>query len=74
MANLGKTPGDDTSTPIESRRALVAETDPGQVSPDMPAAEEPTGMPPLGELSPEAARSSPLDEIAEVERENAPRD
>lgn len=74
MANLGKTPGDDTSSPIESRRAASTEADPGQTSPEMPAAEEPTGMPPLGELSPEAARPSPLDEIAEAERENASRD
>jgi hypothetical protein len=74
MANLGKTPGDETSTPIESRRAALGEADPGQVSPDMPAAEEPTGLPPMGELSPEAARPSPLDDIAEAERESLPRD
>lgn len=74
MANIGKTPGDDTSAPVESRRADLSETDPGQVSPEMPAAEEPTGMPPLGELSPEAARPSPLDDIAEAEREQLPRD
>ena len=74
MANLGKTPGGVGSAPIESRRSMVSETDPGQVSGEMPAAEEPTGMPPLGELSPEAARPTPLDDIAEAERENAPRD
>ena len=74
MANLGKIPGDDGSSPIESRRATSTEIDPGQVSAEEPAAEEPTGMPPLGELSPEAARPSPLDDIAEAERENMPRD
>ena len=74
MANLGKTPGDDGSLPIESRRAALPEVDPGQTDEGMPAAEEPTGMPPLGELSPEAARPSPLDDIAQAERENLPRD
>ena len=74
MANLGKIPGDDTSMPVESRRATLTETDPGQASPDLPAAEEPTGLPPMGELAPEAARQSPLDDIAEAERENLPRD
>ena len=74
MANLGKTPGDDTSLPVESRRVGQTETDPGQVSPEMPAAEEPTGLPPMGELSPEAARPSPLDDIAAAEREKLPRD
>lgn len=74
MANLGKIPGDEASSPIESRRTTLPEADPGQVSSEAPAAEEPTGMPPLGELSPEAARPSPLDDIAEAERENMPRD
>ena len=74
MANRGKTPGDDTSAPVESRRADRSDADPGQVSSDLPAAEEPTGMPPLGELSPESARPSPLDDIAEAEREQLPRD
>ena len=42
MANLGKIPGDDTSAPVESRRTTSGEIDPGQVSPELPAAEEPT--------------------------------
>jgi hypothetical protein len=32
------------------------------------------GLPEFGELFSEAARPTPLDEVAEAERENAPRD
>jgi hypothetical protein len=74
MANRGVTPGQAESEPIESRRAPLPESDPATEIADSAGAESPVDLPELGELSPEAARPSPLDEIAEIERERAPRD
>lgn len=73
MANVRQTPGADDA-PIESRRSGL-----GQADPDRPVAPD-QGEPPeadateLGEFAPESARPSPLDDIAEAEREQLPRD
>ena len=73
MANLGRTPGSEDE-PIESRRAGL-----GRVDPDQPvgAREESPPAPDgtdFGEFAAEAARPSPLDDIANAEREQLPRD
>jgi hypothetical protein len=68
------TPGQGDSEPIESRRVLLPEADPASEIADSAGAESPLDLPDFGELSPEAARPSPLDDIAEAERERAPRD
>ncbi|MCW6506539.1 hypothetical protein [Lichenifustis flavocetrariae] len=74
MANPGQAPGADAEEPIESRRATLKHADPSE--PVMPDGEEmpSPGLSNFGELAPEAARASPLDDIAEAEREQAPRD
>ena len=74
MANRGTIPGSDTSEPIESRRSPLPETDAATEVADSAGTESTLDMPDLGELSPESSRPSPLDEIAEAEREQAPRD
>ena len=77
MANTGKIPGSDVGEAIESRRSTVPEADPSEPA-AIGKAEGPEGpvsdLPEFGELSPESARPTPLDEIAEAEREQAPRD
>ena len=74
MANVGQTPGTDGDEPIESRRAGLAKPDPSEpVAPDGEEAPSPE-LSEMGELAPEAARPSPLDDIAEAERERMPRD
>ncbi len=74
MANRGTIPGGEPSEPIESRRAPLPEADAATGIAESAGAESPLDMPDLGELSPESARPTPLDEIAEAEREQAPRD
>lgn len=74
MANRGSIPGREGSEPIESRRAPVTDADQVTTLSESDGAESPIDLPDLGELSPEAARPSPLDDIAEAEREQAPRD
>ena len=73
MANIRGTPGSDDE-PIESRRSGVGQPDPDQpVTPDEgepPAADQIE----LGEFAAESARPTPLDDIAEAEREQLPRD
>ena len=74
MANPGQTPAADTEEAIESRRATQTHEDLSE--PLTPGGEEApsSGLFDFGELAPESARPSPLDEIAEAEREQAPRD
>ena len=74
MARIGTNPGDNDSAPIESRRSTVPEADPSSVASAETGSESPIDLPDLGEFSSESARMSPLDEIAEAEREKAPRD
>lgn len=74
MANRSMSPGSEAGEPIESRRAPLLENDQATGVADSAGAETPIDLPDMGELSPESARPSPLDEIAEAERENAPRD
>ncbi len=74
MANLGKTPGSEAGESIESRRTAQEKADPSDPA-GLGDAEEPApDLPSMGELAPEAARPTPLDDIAEAEREQAPRD
>ena len=73
MSNKSTTPSESVSEPMESRRAALPDPDPAQATPDA-GVESATDLPELGEFSPEAARPTPLDDIAEAERENAPRD
>ncbi|MDX7952733.1 hypothetical protein P7D22_16315 [Lichenihabitans sp. Uapishka_5] len=73
MANIGRTPGSEEA-PIESRRVASGEIDPAQpVGPDDEPAPAPD-LPEFGEFAAESARPSPLDDIAEIEREQLPRD
>lgn len=74
MANPGQGhPGSDQE-PVESRRATLPEPDPSEpVGPDNAEA-PPPDLPSFGELAPESARPSPLDDIVEAEREQMPRD
>ena len=73
MANIGQTPGRDDE-PIESRRSGLAKPDPSQpVPPDSEEATSPEQTE-LGEFAAESARPSPLDDIADAERERMPRD
>ena len=74
MANRVKGPGDRTSEPIESRRAKRSKADPSRPLPEIETESSSVGLPEFGELFSEAARPTPLDEVAEAERENAPRD
>ena len=78
MSTKSTTPGEpDTAASLESRRAPAA-ANVGRTSPDEPVAEEGEGdvldLPDLGAFSAESARPTPLDDIAEAEREKAPRD
>lgn len=77
MSTKSTTPGDPGAAPVESRRTPAA-ADVGQTSPEETATEEGEvdvlDVPDFGEFSAEAARPTPLDEIAEVEREKMPRD
>lgn len=73
MANVSRTPGSEEE-PIESRRADLARVDPDQ--PVAPGQENPSAadLPDFGTFASESARPSPLDDIAEAEREQLPRD
>jgi hypothetical protein len=73
MANPGHG-SDEAEEPVESRRATLPQPDPAEpVLPD--GGEAPSAdLPSFGELAPEAARPSPLDDIAATEREQLPRD
>ena len=73
MANVRQGTGDE-SEPIESRRSGLAKPDPSQ--PAVPDSEEASSpeQTELGEFAAESARPSPLDDIAEAERERMPRD
>ncbi len=83
MADKSLTPGNPEGAPIESRRASAAPAvdgvtpaGDGGVSPE----ETPEGegsvldIPNMGEFSAEAARPTPLDDIAGAERSNLPED
>lgn len=62
--------------PDQSRRTLAA-ADVGGVSPEDTATEDGQGVldtPDFGTFSAESARPTPLDDIAEAERDKAPRD
>ena len=74
MANRSISPGTDAGEAIESRRSPQRENDQATGFADSVGAETSIDLPDMGELSPESARPSPLDDIAEAERENAPRD
>jgi hypothetical protein len=74
MANTGQSPGGADEEPIESRRSGLAKPDPSEpVSPE--GEEEPSPeLSELGEFAAESARPTPLDDIADAERERMPRD
>ena len=77
MASKGSEPGNPESAPIESRRTPAA-TDVGGVTPDEVIVQDGQGsvldVPNMGEFSAEAARPTPLDDIAAAERERLPKD
>lgn len=77
MAGKGSEPGNPDSAPIESRRTPAA-ADVGGVTPDEIVTEDGTSsvrdVPNMGEFSAEAARPTPLDDIAEAQRERMPKD
>lgn len=77
MSTKGRIAGDPDSAPIESRRTDAA-TAVGGITPDEVVEEDGEGsvldVPDLGAFSAEAARPTPLDDIATAEREKAPRD
>ena len=77
MSTRGREPGEPESAPIESRRTPAA-PDVGGITPDEVIVEggeaSVLDVPNLGEFSAEAARPTPLDDIAGAEREKAPRD
>ncbi len=77
MATKSTQPGNPDAAPIESRRTPAA-TDVGGVSPDETITEDGEGsvldVPDMGAFSAEAARPTPLDDIAETERSRLPRD
>ena len=65
---------DTTEEPIESRRAKSGTTDPEQpLAPGDEGVPAPD-LPEFGEFAAESARPSPLDDIADAEREKMPRD
>ena len=63
MADKGLTPGNPDIAPIESRRAPVVDGEDSVLD-----------VPDMGEFSAEAARPTPLDDIADAERIKLPRD
>ena len=77
MSTKSTMPGEPDAAPVESRRTPAA-ADVGGTSPDKTVTEEGEDdvldVPDFGTFSAESARPTPLDEIAEVEREKAPRD
>lgn len=82
MSSKSMTPGEPDAAPVESRRTTAA-TDVGHTSPQYTLPQDTAtadhegdvvDLPDLGEFSAESARPTPLDDIAEVEREKAPRD
>lgn len=85
MASKGNQPGDPSSAPIESRRTSAAPdvegitpSGSGGVTPEESVLDEGSesvlDVPNMGEFSAEAARPTPLDDLAEVERSKLPRD
>ena len=82
MADKGLTPGNPDIAPIESRRAPVVDgTTPagsGGVTPEESLVNDGEDsvldVPDMGEFSAEAARPTPLDDIADAERIKLPRD
>ncbi|UDL93958.1 hypothetical protein LGH83_15550 [Lichenihabitans sp. PAMC28606] len=77
MTSKTSVPDDRDTAPVESRRAS-ATTPVGGVSADEIVTEDGQGsvldVPNMGEFSAEAARPTPLDDIAAAERENMPKD
>lgn len=77
MSRKSTVPGNPDGAPIESRRTPAA-ADVGSVSSEEVATEDGEGdvldTPDLGTFSGESARPTPLDDIAEAERDKAPRD
>lgn len=77
MSSKSTQPGEPDGAPVESRRTPAA-ADVGSVSPDETetddSAEDVLDTPDLGVFSGEAARPTPLDDIAEAERDKVPRD
>ncbi len=77
MSSKSIRPGEPDGAPVESRRTPAA-ADVGRVSPEDIATEEGQGdvldTPDFGSFSAESARPTPLDDIAEAERDKAPRD
>lgn len=77
MSSKGREPGAPESAPIESWRTPAA-TPVGGTTPDEVIVEDGEGsvldVPDFGAFSAEAARPTPLDDIAEVDRKAVPRD
>ena len=77
MSSKSTSPGKPDDAPVESRRTPAA-ADVGSVSPEEVATEDGEGdvldTPDFGAFSGESARPTPLDDIAEAERQKAPRD
>ncbi len=75
MASKGKEPGNPESAPIESRRTPAGD---GGVTPEESITDEGEGtvldVPEMGEFSAEAARPTPLDDLAQAERAKLPSD
>ncbi len=77
MTSKGSEPGNPQSAPVEIWRTPAA-TAVGGITPDEIIVEDGEGsvidMPNMGEFSAEAARSTPLDDIAQAERSKIPKD
>ncbi len=77
MSTKSTTPGEPDAAPVESRRTPAA-ADVGSTSPEETVTEDGPGdvldVPDFGAFSAESARPTPLDDIADVERQKAPRD
>lgn len=77
MSTKSTIPGEPDAAPVESRRTPAA-ADVGSTSPEETVREDGEDdildVPDFGTFAAESARPTPLDEIAEVEREKAPRD
>ena len=85
MADKSRTPGNPDDPPIESRRASAAPSidsvtpaGDGGVTPDEVLVDEGDAsvldVPNMGEFSAEAARPTPLDDLAVAERRRLPED
>ena len=77
MTSKSREPGAPETAPIESRRTPAA-TPVGGTTPDEVIEEDGEGsvldVPDFGAFSAEAARPTPLDDIAEVDRQKTPID